>query len=59
MREQRDHDVNTDEGLPAIAVVILKPGEKVKLIQVPDPPELLTGDSNPQGKEFGLRAEVT
>lgn len=44
--------------LPALAVVVLQGGEKVKLIQMPDPRELLIRQLNLQGKEFGVTAEV-
>jgi hypothetical protein len=44
--------------LPDLAVVILQAGEKIRLINIPDPREMLIRQLNLEGKEFGVTAEV-
>jgi hypothetical protein len=44
--------------LPNLAVVIVRAGEQVKIIEVPDPRAALIEQLNLRGEKFGLHAEV-
>jgi hypothetical protein len=44
--------------LPNLSVVVIKGGERVKVIEVPDPRAALIEQLNLRGEKFGLHAEI-
>jgi hypothetical protein len=50
--------VHAPVALPNLSVVVIKGGEHVKVIEVPDPRSALIEQLNLRGEKFGLHAEV-
>jgi hypothetical protein len=49
---------NEKQELPNLSVVIVRAGEQVKIIEVPDPRAALIEQLNLRGEKFGLHAEA-
>jgi hypothetical protein len=50
--------VRGGQSLPNLSVVVIKNGEHVKVIEVPDPRAALIEQLNLRGEKFGLHAEI-